>query len=311
MSSKAASTTSRYGKEIKKFFKWCNSVNIEAVPPFSSALLLAYLSKVLKDSQSYSSLVLSYSALKWLHSLLPDNGVNPLDSSACHQLLESAKRSKNPIKKKKPLTADMLKEIIDKHGHPLANLKDLRIASICALGFAGFLRYDELSQMLISHLEFLPNHLRILIPKAKNDIYREGNYVYINKLDNAYCPVTLLSRYIEKANLKLGSNDTLFRQVRFLKKTNSYKLCGKGLSYTRCLELFKACLKDLGYDEKLYGLHSLRSGGATSAVKNNPNLSDRVLKLHGRWKSDTAKDMYVLEDVEKRLSLTKNLGLIE
>ena len=45
-------------------------------------------------------------------------------------------------------------------------------------------------------------------------------------------------------------------------------------------------MKGLGYDEKKYGLYSLRSGGATAAVINNPNLSERLLKLHGRWKSD-------------------------
>ena len=57
-------------------------------------------------------------------------------------------------------------------------------------------------------------------------------------------------------------------------------------------------------DHKLYCLYSLRSGGATSAVSYNPNLSERVLKLHGRSKSDTAKDMYILEDVSKRLQVT-------
>ena len=45
----------------------------------------------------------------------------------------------------------MIKEIIDKHANPSANLKDLRTASICSLGFAGFLRYDELSKILVSH----------------------------------------------------------------------------------------------------------------------------------------------------------------
>ena len=119
--SKATSTASRYIKEIQKFFIWCQSVKLKPVPPFSSALLLAYLSKSLKSSQSFSSLSLSYSALTWFHSLLPDNNLNPLDCSACHQLIKSAKRSKNPIKKKRPLTADMIKEIIDKHGSPSAN----------------------------------------------------------------------------------------------------------------------------------------------------------------------------------------------
>ena len=62
-------------------------------------------------------------------------------------------------------------------------------------------------------------------------------------------------------------------------------------------------------DYVLYGLHNLRSGGATSAVSYNPNFSEKVLKLHGPWKSDTAKDMYILKDVSKHLQVTGQLGL--
>ena len=55
---------------------------------------------------------------------------------------------------------------------------------------------------------------------------------------------------------------------------------------------------------KKFGLHSLRSGGATAAVINNRNLSERLLKLHGRWKSDIAKDMYILEETQNRLAVS-------
>ena len=58
----------------------------------------------------------------------------------------------------------------------------------------------------------------------------------------------------------------------------------------------------------MYGLHSLRSGGITAAVRNSTNLiSERLLKMHGRWKSDSAKDNYVEESLENRLPVTKCL----
>ena len=44
-------------------------------------------------------------------------------------------------------------------------------------------------------------------------------------------------------------------------------------------------------------------------LRSNPNLSERLLKLHGRWKSDIAKNMYILEQTQNRLSVTCNLGL--
>ena len=107
---------------------------------------------------------------------------------------------------------------------------------------------------------------------------------------------------MQEASISPSSFNPLFRNVRFYKSSNSYKLCPSKLSYTRCLQSFKECLSSLGYDSKLFGLHSLRSGRASSTVKNNSNLSDRLLKLHGRWKSDTAKEMYILDDTANRLS---------
>ena len=53
----------------------------------------------------------------------------------------------------------------------------------------------------------------------------------------------------------------------------------------------------------------LRSGGATAAVRNNENLSERALKMHGRWKSTNAKDMYILDDVAERLKASSSLGI--
>ena len=43
----------------------------------------------------------------------------------------------------------------------------------------------------------------------------------------------------------------------------------------------------------LYGFYSSRSGGATFATWLNSYLSEKLLKLHGRRKSESAKDVYV------------------
>ena len=59
---------------------------------------------------------------------------------------------------------------------------------------------------------------------------------------------------------------------------------------------------------KLFGLHSFRRGG-TAVAANSEKINDRVFKKHGRWRSETAKDGYVLEsDVIKR-SVSLNLGI--
>jgi hypothetical protein len=47
----------------------------------------------------------------------------------------------------------------------------------------------------------------------------------------------------------------------------------------------------------------------TNSQGNNPNLN-RLLKLQGRWKYDTSKDMYVKDSLESRLTLTNTLPII-
>ena len=95
--------------------------------------------------------------------------------------------------------------------------------------------------------------------------------------------------------MDLCSHLPLFRPLT--QTRSGYSLRNAKLSYTRCREIFKTTLKDLGYDPQEYGLHSLRSGGTTAVINNNASkaVSERLLKLHGRWKTDEAKDMYVLE----------------
>ena len=61
----------------------------------------------------------------------------------------------------------------------------------------------------------------------------------------------------------------------------------------------------LGYSTELFGLHSLRSGGATAVA--NAGVNDRLFKRHGRWSSDKAKDGYVKDNLEALLSVSKSL----
>ena len=66
-------------------------------------------------------------------------------------------------------------------------------------------------------------------------------------------------------------------------------------------------IKSIGLNEKSYCTHSLRSGGATLAA--NAGVPDRLFKRHGRWLSDKAKDMYVEDNLEELLSVTKLMGI--
>ena len=81
----------------------------------------------------------------------------------------------------------------------------------------------------------------------------------------------------------------------------------KSLSYTTVRGHVLELPANIGLDLKIFGLHSLRSGGASAAV--NLGVNDRLFKIYGRWKSDKVKDNYVHKDIKSKLLVSRNLGL--
>ena len=141
---------------IKKFLDWCKSKQISFELPFPLSVVSLYLFEVQQSCSSSSSVILTHTALKWLHSFVPSLDCNPLDSDFCRNIIESAKRQRSqPIMKKKPITTEIIRNILDVHNKEDSNLKDLRIAALCSLAFAGFLRYDDLCNIAPSILSFI------------------------------------------------------------------------------------------------------------------------------------------------------------
>ena len=98
----------------------------------------------------------------------------------------------------------------------------------------------------------------------------------------------------------------LFRGIVQTKEGEQLRKTG-GISYSRLRELLLDKIAKLGFDPALFGMHSLRAGGATAAA--NAGVQDRLFKRHGRWKSESAKDGYVKDSVKRRLDVSKSLGI--
>ena len=73
----------------------------------------------------------------------------------CQEFYRVGERAKgNPVVKKDPISTDLIKKEIDKFAAEGASVKDLRIASLCTLGFEGLFRFSELSNILCKHIVF-------------------------------------------------------------------------------------------------------------------------------------------------------------
>ena len=119
--------------------------------------------------------------------------------------------------------------------------------------------------------------------------------------------IHLTKRYFVLAGIDTQCDKYIFRGIENTKNGQKLRKIDKPLSYTNVKGHVIDLPANIGLDPKKFGLHSLRSGGASAA--DNLGVNDRLFKKHGRWKSDKVKDSYVHEDIESKLSVSRNLGL--
>ena len=306
LASRAKNTQQQYRYAFNSFCKWCTVNSIVNTLPASEAAVSAYLIHLTNIGKSSSTINEAFYAIKWAHKLA--GVINPCDSELVITVKEGSLRSVgHSTVKKEPITPEILAQLVSLYGNTTSDLKGIRISCMCLLSFAGFLRYSELANLKRHHINFYDCYIKLFLEASKTDVYREGRDVIISRTDNATCPVSMLLRYLSLANIKSDSTDFIFRPLCFCKSTNSYKLKNGKLSYTTARDILLSTLETLGLDRKYFGLHSLRSGGATAAAA--AHVEDRLFKKHGRWKSDRAKDGYVKENISERLSVSKKLGI--
>ena len=79
------------------------------------------------------------------------------------------------------------------------------------------------------------------------------------------------------------------------------------MTYYRARELFSKQLSEIGLDPSLYGLHSLRSGGAIEAAA--WGISERLIQRHSNWRSEVSMNRYIQDTKNALLRVSKGLGL--
>ena len=208
-----------------------------------------------------------------------------------------------PVQIKEPISPRNLKRLV-KH---LSNgsLIDLRTLAVSVLSYAVFLRYDKVSRLRYEHITMKPTHMRIFLDCSKADQHNVGDYVHIARTGRKTCQIAILQYYLAKAEISLEG--FIFRGVSKVKGGHKLRKADKPISYTSLRDDVLKAIEGIGLDRKLFGLHSMRRGGATCAANNG--VSDPLFKKHGRWSSEGAKDGYVAKDLDTLLSVSRNLGI--
>ena len=138
-----------------------------------------------------------FSALKWVHDIIPHGPLgNPVDTTLSRNIIEASKRLfSRSIKKKEPVTPDVIYRICLVFARVDSNLKDLRSALLFVLGFHGLFRISELLDLQAVDFTIHTEYLEILVKSSKTDQYREGNSLYFQAWGHYLSPRSSLSLF--------------------------------------------------------------------------------------------------------------------
>ena len=103
------------------------------------------------------------------------------------QVVDAARRIlRRPPDRKKPLAADQVMRIISRLEK--GSLTDVQVAVIFAMGFFGFLRCNDLSNVAVDDLLFPDSHVALFLLQRKNEQFREGSWLLMQEVRQPLAP---------------------------------------------------------------------------------------------------------------------------
>ncbi|CAC5399040.1 unnamed protein product [Mytilus coruscus] len=209
--SKSNNTVQNYYYGFLRWKKWAlsNGISSEFILPAKPIHVAIYLACLVQQNRTPSPINQAFYSIRWAHKII--SVISPTDSDLVKNILEGAKRRLSvPIKKKEPITPDMLSQMFDRL-YCENNLYNQRTISACLLSYSGFLRVSELLNLKTCDIQFFLSHMSVFIQKSKTDIYRDGDRIIIARTGNKLCPVKNLESFLEWSNNPLDTD--VFRMI--------------------------------------------------------------------------------------------------
>ena len=93
----------------------------------------------------------------------------------------------------------MIKDMFNKYSDS-SDVSIVRDLSMIIVSCAGFLRYDEMSNIRCQDVTFHADYVQIHINKSKTNQYRDGADILLSKVTYVACPFTTINKYVKTCN---------------------------------------------------------------------------------------------------------------
>ena len=290
---------------------WSDFCRDNNLPEFGAdhKQLAACLSLVMMQDQSYSKVVMLSAAIA------NEYRIRMLPSPTTHETISTlfrGFRNEHPQSRtaKLPITEEILDKMYSHLFQPLHGRDGLRASVVIwrtvwriAMEFHTLGRFSDIAKLRRNDVVYGTSpspHLKILFKGGKNDQYSEGSErIVASNPDKKRCPVALTLNYFQF----LGPSYSGFLIPSCTPKNTPNP--EKAVPYSGALTDLKKLMATLGYDARLYGEHSGKRGGATTAAANG--VTEKQLKRLGGWRSDAMPSKYVDLSIPDRISMSQKL----
>lgn len=234
-------TRRAYRTQWNHFVGWCAVNEMEPLPADSDTIVFYITER--SDDVKVSTLNVALAAINAAHRESGYPNWSATDLAGVRPLLRGLRRDrKQTVKKKKALgLPELLSMLPEDHK---------RDRALLLVGFFGALRRSELVALEWEDIKVVEGGLKIEIWDSKTDKKKEGQHIFLPKLDAEYCPVKALE------NIRYKTTGPVFIST----KTN------KALDDSAVRDIVRRYAEKAGLDPDDYAGHSLRSGFATHAA---------------------------------------------
>jgi integrase len=271
-----------YRSDWQHFSDWCLSRRAESLPAHPETVALYMV--VLAETHRPATITRRLTAIAKAHSAA--NHPNPATTGhavvsetlkGIRRTLGTAQPGKTPL-----LTADLVQVL----AHLPATLPGIRDRALLLTGYTGGLRRSELAASAIEDLEWVEEGAVLNLRRSKTDQEGQGRKVAIPRgAHRTTCPVTALTDWIDRHG----------------------KVSSRALHRDSVGAILKKAVARAGFDPAEFGGHSLRSGFATQAARNEASAFD-IMRQTGH-RSITTVSRYVRDAQIFRDAPASRLGL--
>lgn len=271
-SSRALSTVATYAVQRSQFVQFCDILGVRGSDRFTPDVLCRWIMGRACNDYRLSSIELGLHAIAdWLPSrrMLADTDVV--------RALRAASRRPSAVRRQKqPILGPLLSLLVP--ALP-SYWRQARVYAFWLLAWYGMFRGAEIVDRTWADISVRPAGLVIFVARSKTDQAGQGHFGYLHHAeDEVLCPLRALRRFVD-----FCPEDRPLRGPVFAVHPGADRAVSKS---TMLIRLHRA-LDAVGQNSELFGLHSLRSGGATAACA--AGVPERMIKVHGRWVSDVVR----------------------